>query len=55
MKADAEQSWRDFRGWRVNYDTVLLALASLTLAPYAHWSSDRSLVDLRKPGKHSRK
>jgi hypothetical protein len=55
MKADAEQSWRDFRGWRVNYDTVLLALASLTLSPYALWSSDRSLVDLRKPGKRPRK
>lgn len=39
---EREQAWRDFAGWRVNYDTVLIALASLTDAPYAPWSSDRS-------------
>ncbi len=44
LKPDREQAWRDFAGWRVNYDTVLLALARLTMAPYAPWSSDRSLV-----------
>jgi hypothetical protein len=44
MKPDREQAWRDFVGWRVNYDTGLLALAALTMAPYAPWSSDRSLV-----------
>ncbi|MGQ0803696.1 MAG: hypothetical protein ACT4PI_07530 [Actinomycetota bacterium] len=42
LKADRDQAWRDFAGWRVNYDTVLLALANLTVAPYAPWSSDRS-------------
>ena len=42
LKADREQAWRDFAGWRVNYDTVLLALANLTSAPPAPWSSDRS-------------
>lgn len=52
LKADREQAWRDFRGWRVNYDTVLLALAGLTMAPYAAWSSDRSLR--RSPGRISR-
>jgi hypothetical protein len=40
---DRERTWRAFAGWRVNYDTVLLALAALTMAPYAPWSSDRSL------------
>jgi hypothetical protein len=40
---DRQQTWRAFAGWRVNYDTVLLALATLTMAPYAPWSSDRSL------------
>jgi hypothetical protein len=44
LKPDREQAWRDFVGWRVNYDTVLLSLAALTMAPYAPWSSDRSLV-----------
>ena len=42
--ADQEQAWRDFSGWRVNYDVPLLALATLTMAPYAQWSSDRSLM-----------
>lgn len=42
MKPDREQAWRDFAGWRVNYDAVLLSLAALTMAPYAPWSSDRS-------------
>ncbi len=44
LRADRDQAWRDFAGWRVNYDMVLLALAQLTMAPYAPWSSDRSLV-----------
>lgn len=52
LKPDREQAWRDFSGWRVNYDTVLLALANLTMAPYAPWSSDRSLR--RPPGRISR-
>jgi hypothetical protein len=43
VKADREKAWRDFHGWRVNYDRVLLALAALTMAPYAQWVSDRSL------------
>jgi hypothetical protein len=42
MIPDRDQAWRDFAGWRVNYDAVLLALAALTMAPYAPWSSDRS-------------
>ncbi len=43
VKADCEQAWRDFAGWRVNYDEPLLALAELLMAPYAPWSSDRGL------------
>ena len=42
VRADRERAWRDFAGWRVNYDRVLLALCSLVMAPYAPWSSDRS-------------
>jgi hypothetical protein len=42
VRPDRQQAWRDYAGWRVNYDTVLLALAELTVAPYAPWSSDRS-------------
>jgi hypothetical protein len=42
LKPDRDQSWRDFAGWRVNYEDVLLGLALLTHAPMAPWSSDRS-------------
>lgn len=44
---DLDAAWRDFRGWRVNYDRVLVALAGLTMAPPAPWSSDRSIRDWR--------
>ena len=44
---DREQAWRDFNGWRVNYDTVLVTLAQLVMAPYAPWSSDRSATFFR--------
>jgi hypothetical protein len=43
LKPDRDEAWRNFTGWRVNYDAPLLALAGLTMAPYAPWSSDRSL------------
>jgi hypothetical protein len=58
LKPDLDQAWIDFNGWRVNYDAVLLALAALTVAPYALWSSDRSLrtrlrlPPLRRPRVH---
>ncbi len=44
LVADREAGWRAFAGWRVNYDVVLVSLAALTMAPYAPWSSDRSLA-----------
>jgi hypothetical protein len=50
LKVDRDQAWRDFSGWRVNYDRVLVALAGLTMAPYAPWSSDRSVRDWRPRG-----
>ncbi len=42
VKFNRDQAWRDYAGWRVNYDQVLLALAELTMAPEAPWSSDRA-------------
>ncbi len=42
LKTDRDQAWRDFAGWRVNYDRVLIALCSITTAPTAPWSSDRA-------------
>jgi hypothetical protein len=47
LVADRDQAWRDFVGWRVNYDRVVIALAGLTMAPTAPWSSDRSIRDWR--------
>ncbi len=42
VKADREQAWRDFAGWRVNYDRALILLCGLVMAPRAPWSSDRA-------------
>ena len=42
LKADREQAWRDFAGWRVNYDRALILLCGLVMAPEAPWSSDRA-------------
>ena len=49
LKDDLDAAWLAFRGWRVNYDTVLLALANLTNAPFAEWSSDRSGTGTYRP------
>ncbi len=46
LKQDREQAWRDFAGWRVNYDDVLVPLARLILAPEAPWSSDRTMYSM---------
>lgn len=43
LRPDRDQTWRDFVGWRVNYDGVLLRFAALTMAPPAPWSSDRAV------------
>jgi hypothetical protein len=43
LKSDRDQAWRDFAGWRVNYDTALLTLCGLLMAPVSPWSSDRSI------------
>jgi hypothetical protein len=49
LKPDRDQAWADFAGWRVNYDTVLIALAWITMAPAAPWSSDRRPALARSP------
>lgn len=41
IKQDRDQAWKDFGGWRVNYDRSLIALCELVMAPFAPWSSDR--------------
>ncbi len=54
LVADREQAWADWRGWRVNYDPVLLRLARLVEAPPAPWISDRSPVAARPAGAPAR-
>ena len=53
VKADQDQAWRDFAGWRVNYDRVLLELCAVVQPPAAPWSSDRMAdhphLSLRRP------
>jgi hypothetical protein len=41
LRADLDLAWRDYAGWRVNYDQALLGLCALASAPPAPWSSDR--------------
>ncbi len=41
IRADLEKAWTDFVGWRVNYDTALVGIAKLVVAPEGRWSSDR--------------
>ncbi len=41
IRQNRAQAWRDFSGWRVNYDDVLVALSFITKAPVGVWSSDR--------------
>jgi hypothetical protein len=41
IKPDRAKAWKDFAGWRVNYDRSLISLCRLVMAPSAPWSSDR--------------
>lgn len=50
LVADRDQAWRDWAGWRVNYDTVLLRIARGIEAPPVPWVSDRSPIDLSGRG-----
>jgi hypothetical protein len=54
LKADRDEAWRNFSGWRVNYDRVLVSLAYITMAPSAPWSSDRSRPGPNTPGPWAR-
>ncbi len=37
-------AWRDYRGWRVNYEAAAAALANFTVAPPAPWTGRRSFT-----------
>lgn len=49
MTEDREAAWEAFAGWRVNYDSVILELAEIVMAPYAPWVADRSAVEATEP------
>ena len=38
VRADRDQAWRDFAGWRVNYEDALLRLSTIVVAPDARWN-----------------
>ena len=47
---DREHAWRDFNGWRVNYDEALRGLERLTIAPTGWWElPKRSAWDTDEP------
>jgi len=48
--SDRDQAWRDFAGWRVNYDSPVLGLAQRLRVPYAPWTSDRYPVEMHLSG-----
>jgi len=52
VREDRDEAWQHFNGWRINYDQVLIGLAGLVMAPYAPWSSDRSLRYRRPTARH---
>ena len=41
VERTAEQAWPDFKGWRINYETVAYRLADRLTAPPAPWSGSR--------------
>ncbi|HWE64420.1 MAG TPA: hypothetical protein VHB98_22125, partial [Chloroflexota bacterium] len=49
LRADRDQAWSDWAGWRVNYDRVLIQLCTLVMAPSAPWSGDRATTYTAPP------
>lgn len=43
LRADLDQAWADFAGWRVTYEAVLLRFAALCWAPRSPWIGDRAI------------
>lgn len=42
LERSAEEAWADFRGWRVNYEEIALALADRVVATPGPWSGTRT-------------
>jgi len=41
LARDADEAWRHFQGWRVNYEAIVDAVADLVVPPPAPWFRDR--------------
>jgi len=44
LKEDRDLAWQNFAGWRVNYDSVVVGLADLTMAPDIPWLAEYTFV-----------
>lgn len=44
IKEDRDLAWQNFAGWRVNYDSVAVGLAELTMAPDIPWLAEHTFV-----------
>jgi hypothetical protein len=58
MERTAEEAYPDFRGWRVNYESVAYRLCDRLTAPPAPWSGTRhhlgpGVVAPRRPPQRS--
>ncbi len=42
LERTAEEAWRHYQGWRVNYETAAYALAAFAVAVPAPWSGERA-------------
>lgn len=55
LERTAEEAWADFKGWRVNYETVALALADRVIAVPGRWAGTRHAfgddltIDVQRP------
>jgi hypothetical protein len=54
LKLDRDQAWREFVLRRASYEESLLRFASLCMAPWAPWSSDRAIPFHRLPATRRR-
>jgi hypothetical protein len=41
LERDADETWRNFQGWRINYEPIVDALTRLVQPPPAPWLVDR--------------
>jgi hypothetical protein len=41
LERGAEEAWADFRGWRVNYESIVLAIAERIVATPGPWMGGR--------------